>query len=170
MLFRLCSGRTTTAEAFLFPRSAPHALPLTNHILFLFVFNLPVGANRCVRPFLFAWCFVGQTHRSAPTLLVFFVVVVWANRCVRPCCCIAGVFWADTPVCPYGAGAVILPPPAGTPSINRGRLKFLYFTLNSLPTGEGWGGAVLYFTLNSLPTGEGWGGAVLVISAVDGVH
>ena len=36
--------------------------------------------------------------------------------------------WANTPVCPCGAGVVILPPPAGTPSINRGRLEFLYFT------------------------------------------
>ena len=30
-----------------------------------------------------------------------------------------------------------------TSSINRGGLKYLYFTLNSLPTGEGRGGAVL---------------------------
>ena len=54
--------------------------------------------------YVFALLFVGQTHWSAPTVLVFFVVFVGANRCVRPFLRGAVFRWADTSVCPYGAG------------------------------------------------------------------
>ena len=107
-----------------------------------------------VRPvMLHCRCFVGQTHRSAPTFSSYLsyrphgrylVMVLRDPSSLRSVGMTASRFafalvialllscWADTSVCPYCAGTFTPPSlrfACATSSMNRGGLEFLYFTL-----------------------------------------
>ena len=108
----MVADRSTTCPLF-FLRGRPVCLPGCSLLVYfvrthrcaptiplLFVFPLPVGADRCVCPVFLCLCVFGRTRRCAPTFVaVCYAIAVGADRCVCPvvlCLC----FWALTSLRP----------------------------------------------------------------------